>query len=645
MGIGLIIVSVFADNESVTDSKLTILILEDDIALAGAYKEALEAASYAVTLANRPDDASKALAKTSFDYVLIDCFLPQIPGVDFYKQEAAKMESSKIVFMSGIFTDRLFIKDAVESAAAIGFLKKPFEIQELLDVLDKNRTAVIVSGGGNQYHLHDVFFEDFVSKPRKEKVRFVENLEKINGLDIPILVMLMQDIKFSGQLNLISDSEQKSSVTFSEGTLAGVVAAGDKTKVGELLVQNGWAFAEDIKWALEDKTSSKMLGEKLTENFLVSPHGFDLTLIEQIKIRLSMLIADRQYLISLTRDEEANAIAEINRDRQFQFIHDLVAANLSIEWLQHQLRPYLLKYASVGEWTDEVELLFGSALVYQSGISRASFSQPVLLLNLLKERKLFKPVFYLLLTGAIVLHRESVLPAGVWKEWVQFLTQELSKVATDDKWKFVHHPNPNLKLKLIENVRIALANLNAKALPPDYLQIVVSCFETGVSGIKSPMNAKSNEVEKRLQASQLVESAKLMIQKFQYQKALTQLQMAADLDSGTSQLHLYLAWARVYTGDRAKRAQIIKEVEMELLQVPPAEKMSVQFSFVQALFHKLKGEIMLAKRALEKCIQIEVTFLPAKRELALIEAELGARNDILKGDFKNVVSGFFKGRK
>ncbi len=56
-------------------------------------------------------------------------------GLDFVKQARTNFPSIrfKVVLMSGIYTDKQFIQEATQSTQALAFLKKPFEMEQVLE--------------------------------------------------------------------------------------------------------------------------------------------------------------------------------------------------------------------------------------------------------------------------------------------------------------------------------------------------------------------------------------------------------------------------------------------------------------------------------------------------------------------------------
>jgi hypothetical protein len=153
-------------------------------------------------------------------------------------------------------------------------------------------------------------------------------------------------------------------------------------------------------------------------------------------------------------------------------------------------------------------------------------------------------------------------------------------------------------------------------------------------------NLKS-EAEKKLRATSLLEEAKNALQFNQYAKAANFMTQVMDLNPSLQQAHLYNAWAKIGTLDPQKKIQQLKDIEFELMQVPPDEKYDALFPFVTGLVQKAKGDISGARKSFEKCLALNSSMIVARRELNQL-ASAGKQEDLLNMDLKKMVSGFFK---
>lgn len=86
----------------------------------------------------------------------------------------------------------------------------------------------------------------------------------------------------------------------------------------------------------------------------------------------------------------------------------------------------------------------------------------------------------------------------------------------------------------------------------------------------------------------------------------------------------------------------IKEIELDLMQVPPDERYDALYPFVLGLFLKAQSDHVGARKSFQKAIALDGSFLMARRELGTLEAAAKPqKQDIFTMDLKQVVSGFF----
>jgi hypothetical protein len=141
----------------------------------------------------------------------------------------------------------------------------------------------------------------------------------------------------------------------------------------------------------------------------------------------------------------------------------------------------------------------------------------------------------------------------------------------------------------------------------------------------------------------MIEEVKQALQLNQFGKAQTLLTEIVKLYPEIPQLHIFAAWTKLGAMDGAKKTPLqLKEVELELMQIPPDERYDSLFPFVVGLFNRSKGDIVGARKSFEKSIALDPSFIVARRELNLLGNQ--KKQDLLSMDLKDMVSGFFKKR-
>jgi len=641
----------------VEDTKIKILVLEDDITLGEALKETFTRAGHEVHLVSQPDEATGVLEKVKIDFVFVDCLLPQMMGVDYITKVRKDMPSRtrfKTVLMSGIYADKDFIQDATKKTQAVAFLKKPFDLNEILRLVkvEEGHRKEELSPRKN---LYQIFGRTMVST--REKRKLIESLEEVSGFDLPFVYSLLVETKSSGHLNIYGADGNVSGVSFSNGVIVGVDIEDKMTYLGEMLIQSGYALPEDVQEALNDK-SPRRLGQRLIQANKLSPHAFDLILTEQMNIRLSRTIVDQMIRINFASVDVEMIEPSIDSDSLSYFLHDWIASKLSSPWLKsmHMMwASYRITRSS--SYREDHPALKMSLIQSLDGFVD-KLNKGVTLIELLgepsyHEAAVHKAIHFLLTKGLISFSKSQGLVNP------QEQLKALRKINEDLQGK--NHLQVVEYFGLGQETVITVSGMVDEFLPmlgeqPGDIkgeayrlwgQIRVRVTEACTSYLDAGQrqqfkqsNLKS-DAEKKLRGNSLLEEAKQALQMNQYAKAANFMKQVMDLNPSAAQAHLYNAWAKVGMIDAQKKVQQLKDVEFELMQVPPDEKYDALFPFVTGLLQKAKGDVSGARKSFEKCLALNSSMIVARRELNQL-ASVGKQDDLLNMDLKKMVSGFFK---
>jgi two-component system, OmpR family, response regulator len=129
-----------------------VLIVEDDVKLAGIVRRGLRAAGHAADVAVRGEDALWMAGSTAYSAVVLDVMLPGIDGFETCRRLRADGIATPVLML----TARDAVSDRVAGldGGADDYLLKPFDFEELLARLralvrrpDELRPAVLEAGG------------------------------------------------------------------------------------------------------------------------------------------------------------------------------------------------------------------------------------------------------------------------------------------------------------------------------------------------------------------------------------------------------------------------------------------------------------------------------------------------------------------
>ncbi len=114
---------------------MRVLLVEDEKILRVSLAKELSKAGHTVDVHDRPPSALAALAASAPDVVVADIRLPGMDGFQFMEEAQRLCGEIPFVFMTGFGT----VRDAVRAMrlGAYDYLTKPFEVEELLMLLDR----------------------------------------------------------------------------------------------------------------------------------------------------------------------------------------------------------------------------------------------------------------------------------------------------------------------------------------------------------------------------------------------------------------------------------------------------------------------------------------------------------------------------
>jgi DNA-binding NtrC family response regulator len=112
-----------------------ILLLEDDVSVAGSLKKELETEGYEVVWAGRGEEGLPLAREGDFDVVLTDFKMPGLSGLDVISQILVARPKLPIILMTAYGTTDLAIE--ATKLGAYEYLLKPFEMDELLGLIAK----------------------------------------------------------------------------------------------------------------------------------------------------------------------------------------------------------------------------------------------------------------------------------------------------------------------------------------------------------------------------------------------------------------------------------------------------------------------------------------------------------------------------
>jgi DNA-binding NtrC family response regulator len=127
-----------------------ILLIEDEEILRVSLARELARAGHDVDAHERPASALAAIARRDFDAVITDIRMPGMNGFDLLEELERLRPDVPVVFMTAYAT----VRDAVRAIrmGAFDYLTKPFEVEELLVLLQRIRDLPKTGADGQEKH-------------------------------------------------------------------------------------------------------------------------------------------------------------------------------------------------------------------------------------------------------------------------------------------------------------------------------------------------------------------------------------------------------------------------------------------------------------------------------------------------------------
>lgn len=109
---------------------MRILVVEDNLKMAGVIRQSLTESAYAVDVAHTGHDGEQMAASEAYDLIILDVMLPDQDGVQTCKNVRRRGVRSPVLILTALGTTGDKVKGL--DAGADDYVTKPFEVDELL---------------------------------------------------------------------------------------------------------------------------------------------------------------------------------------------------------------------------------------------------------------------------------------------------------------------------------------------------------------------------------------------------------------------------------------------------------------------------------------------------------------------------------
>ncbi|MDP9078747.1 MAG: response regulator transcription factor [Bacteroidota bacterium] len=170
--------------------KITVLLAEDELALAHIVRESLEEREFNVILCADGAQAYTQYLKHKPDILALDIMMPKLDGLELLKKIREKDKTTPVIFL----TAKSQVKDVVAGfeMGANDYLKKPFSVEELIVrikvLLSTNRVLISTKPlNNNLVKIGDLDFD-----PARNKLEFNKTITHLTARESELLNLLYQ---------------------------------------------------------------------------------------------------------------------------------------------------------------------------------------------------------------------------------------------------------------------------------------------------------------------------------------------------------------------------------------------------------------------------------------------------------------------
>lgn len=619
-------------------SDVRILIVEDDPTLGRAIDQILKRRGYETRHVTHADQALAAFKLTDFHLAIIDCMIPKVSGLDLAKQ-LRKIGGDKfqILLTSGIYRDRQFIRDAVFESRASGYLVKPFDLEELLNTVDKLFEADVESENEQLFAL--------LSQARirpSDALDKIAALESIHGFDLSYIYPLLMLAKVTGELHLRDPEDRAATVYFNDGRIVQLKHYDTESYFGVLLVEKGFTSAQEVEDSLA-LPSSKRIGERLVDTNSLSPHAINIVQVEQMAIRLSKTIANTSYHLEFKSVDVEDSEAFIDEIQLKSLAADWVVSKIHLDWLKSSFISWMDHQIIKGPEFERLHLIRHLPALNEANHLLSHLHLSKNLQDLLDQAHepdeiVYRAFYFLFVTRTLAI--EDKAPSA---ENFEAKLKRLRAIEKDQRDKDHFEVLGISTMARSSEINRAYHDL-AKVLHPDKLSPhapaelraltekvfsrMTEAYDVLKDQVKRGQYAKSLEMGKAedvLEQENKFDKARNYLTRGRYKEAYDIYERLHMKKNRRPDLLIYLLWAKIKLGtpNNNNLEEFIKDVERLMYQIPPEERHNANYFFVKGLFNKLLGNIKKSATYFRHAYSIDHGFKEARQELAALKKQYG----------------------
>ncbi|MBX3020765.1 MAG: response regulator [Bdellovibrionales bacterium] len=635
---------------------IKVLIVDDDKSSATLLSEVVKRLGFKPIIAMKATDGLNVAKLQTVHAAIIDVLLPKIGGVDLALEfRKTKFAENPIIFVSGVFKDKNFATESIRKTGALEFLFKPFNAEELQTALSNALASQMVT---EKMTAQSLLVRRLDST--RDKAKAIEHLEQVRGLEFPFVLSILLDAGLSGHLNIVNDAGEIFGVTFSKGTIAEVDSTESQVTGVLALIKNGFMTQEDFD-AFQTEASKKLPLDRLVQEGLVSPHAVAVAKHEQILHDFKSICASQTMQVNFVPQEDSETPPK-HAVKMKELLRIMASAMDEFFPASYLAEFYSVVKASpmhLARTPDQVapiweSKLFSPLTALRQAVEEGGTLETVLAAHPKMIAQVYQCLHYLVLSRNVVFDDvQRTKSLNTMLERYQQLLDQISGKTPDKVFEYFgggERPAPSAVLRMWDQYQ---KSNSPDQLPKDATQelrdLCQRCYDI-FEGAKDVMADEqkraalfeSLKVEghaRHKKSNEMAAQALELLRKGQFEKAIAICKEAMAVQS-TSLTFLIQTWAQVKGGVVTQKPQLLELVK-KLDGMAPDDRKSTYWYMTMGLLKKALLDVS-AISMFEKVIEMDSTFMEARRELNSISQTNTRKVDILNGDISAVVSQLFR---
>ncbi len=337
----------------------TILLVEDDKAVQRMLQEILEQEGFDVVAEKDGEWALRSFESRPIDLVILDILIPVMNGFQVAEKIRKLPEGADvpILMISGIYRGVNHREEAMRRYGAIGYLDKPIEPDELLQLLRDSFAAEYPSAvaaraereaidrrAPEPYASRDSHAESAEVEQRSHEFAGVARRGRLADKPFPELLADLYREKADGAL-LVRRDKLKKIIYFRNGYPTFIKSNLLNECLGKVMVREKMITEEDCEESIQRmKRSQRQQGTVLIEMGCISPHNLQYALELQLQVKLDELFGWEQGEYQYNPKASAPPTTVSLDNSTAALIHEGVREQYDLKRLQRLLDDALDRY-------------------------------------------------------------------------------------------------------------------------------------------------------------------------------------------------------------------------------------------------------------------------------------------------------------